>query len=78
MYKVRLESVIRNFTIFTRKHLCWSLFLTNNENPAQLFAVNIAKPLRVIKKYLSTAAFTPPPKLEKKFKRAEEFSFDFK
>ena len=56
MYKVRLESVIRNFTIFTRKHLCWSLFLTNNENPAQLFAVNIAKPLRVIKKYLSTAA----------------------
>ena len=56
MYKVRLESVIRHFTIFTRKNLCWSLYLTNNENPTQLFAVNIAKLLRVTKKYLSTTA----------------------
>ena len=66
MYKVRLESVIRHFTIFTRKNLCWSLYLTNNENPTQLFAVNIAKLLRVTKKYLSTTAFIPPPKLENK------------
>ena len=37
--------VLRNFTTFKEKHLCWSCFLSK-ETPAQVFPVNIAKFLR--------------------------------
>ena len=36
------KGVLKNFTIFTRKHLCWSLFLVkklySKETPAQVFS----------------------------------------
>ena len=53
--------VFRYFAIFTRKHLCWSLFLIKRlkkrlykETPNECFPVNIAKSLR-------TAFFDRPP-----------------
>ena len=39
------ETVLRNFVIFTAKHLCWSLFLTKLQ-AFRLFPVNFAKFLR--------------------------------
>ena len=43
---------IKNFAIFTGKHLCWGLFLiklqTPTQTPTEVFPVDIAKFLRIV------------------------------
>ena len=52
-YSVK-KGVLKNFSIFTGKHLCWSLFKKisyQKETPTQDFTVTLAK-------FLRTAFFT--------------------
>ena len=50
------KAALKNFAIFTGKHLCWSLFLLKPEDlqlfkkeiPTQVFPVDIAKSLRLL------------------------------